>query len=80
MANLCGRVELLGLEGMTVTDRARKVLERAGCQVCVRMLQSFDLIHLKAGFGVDRLPVVRTEAHTFQGMNEIRRTFAQSSQ
>ncbi len=68
-------VELVGLEGMTVTEKARQVVEKAGYQVKVRTVPAAELAYLKMQLGASRLPIVRTETEMFEGMSEIRSHF-----
>lgn len=71
-----GRVELIGLEGTTVTKKAKAVVEKAGYEVTVRTVPASDLVYLKAELGASRLPVVRTETKTIEGMSNIRTYFS----
>lgn len=69
-------VEVIGLEGLSVTEKARELVERAGFRVTLKSMSESDLLYLKATIGADRLPVARTEDQMFQGMRQIRAQFA----
>lgn len=68
-------VEVVGLEGMSVTETARAVVESAGYKVTVRTIPAADLTYLKAEIGASRLPAAIIDDHTLQGMGEIREHF-----
>jgi hypothetical protein len=67
--------EVVGLKGLSVTLKAREIVEKAGFYVIMRNLSPSDLLYLKPSLGITRLPAVRFETGTFQGMNEIRAHF-----
>ena len=69
-------VEVVGLDGLAVTRKAREIVEEAGFQVVQRNLSVSDLLYLQPSLGITRLPAVRSETKTLQGMREIRDYFS----
>jgi hypothetical protein len=75
MPKTARHVQVIGLEGWSVTERAREVVERAGYKPEVRTVSLSDLASVKAEFGGGRLPLVRTGSQTLEGMAQIRAHF-----
>lgn len=74
MASNSPKVQIVGLEGLSVTDKAREVVERAGFEAVVRTVSTSDLAYVSS-FGATRLPAAIVDERTFQGMTEIRAHF-----
>jgi hypothetical protein len=68
-------VQVVGLEGWSVTEKAREVVEQAGYKPEVRTVSLSDLAFVKAEFGAGRLPLVKTGNQTLEGMAQIRAHF-----
>lgn len=72
-------VEVLGLEGLSVTQCAKKMAQQAGYQVRVTVIHRSDLPGIRAALGITRLPAARSSEFTVQGMRAIRSFFSGSS-
>lgn len=71
-----GPVEVFGLEGLMVTEKAKEVVEQAGYEVILNRMPHAKLLYLRGQLGVSYLPIARLNNRTLQGMREIRDYFA----